>query len=64
MTTPEGDKTDPDPIRELCRIVPERWLVELAEAICEAQSRTRYGAITIIIADGRIVGVDREIKTR
>jgi len=51
-------------ITRLLAVMSTRWLVELTEAICEAQSRTRYGAITIIIADGRIVGVDREIKTR
>lgn len=53
-----------DALKQLYKLLPERWLLELAEAICEAQSRTRYGSIEIIIADGRIVGIDRSIKTR
>lgn len=51
-------------LKELHKLLPEKWLLELSDAICEAQSRTRYGEIVIIVHDGRVVGIDRSIKTR
>lgn len=53
-----------DALKRLHQLLPERWLSELAEAICETQNRTRYGEIIIIVHDGRVVGIDRSIKTR
>jgi hypothetical protein len=53
-----------DALKRLHQLLPERWLVALGEAICETQTRTRYGTIEIVVADGRVVGIDISIKTR
>jgi hypothetical protein len=51
-------------LKALHRLMPERWLLELPKAIECIQGDTRYGEVRLIITDGRIVGVDRSIKSR
>lgn len=61
------DDTDPEVIEALERLhklVPRRWLLELPSLVEEMLNRTRYGCVEIVGADGRIVGVDINIKLR
>lgn len=61
------NNTEPDPAELICNllaVMPAKWIVELYEAIHEAEHRTRYGVVEIVIADGRVVGIDMGIKRR
>lgn len=51
-------------LKKLHQIMPPRWLLELPRVIERVQADTRYGAVEIIIADGRVVGVDITSKLR
>ena len=60
MTTHSSLATVPDPVAEIASALPPALLRELFQALGEI----RYGAIELVIHDGRVVQLERRQKVR
>jgi len=43
---------------------PDIWSQELERLVCEALTSIRFGTVTLVVQDGRVIQIDKNEKIR